>query len=107
MRKIALVIRVMLALEVVTVVEPDLAVIGTIESEIGDPIDAKAFAVQVGRAIIADPKRRPPCSGLPAVFPEDGFTTCNDTGHTISARSRFRLVSKMLQQSGEACIYSE
>ena len=69
----------LLALEVIAVVQRDLAVRRTVEGEAAHPVDSEALARQLARSVLPDIQRRPAASGLPAVLPEDGLALCIDS----------------------------
>ena len=85
-REVPLVVGVLLALEVVRVVQRDLAVGGAVEREAGHPIDAEALASQLVCSVVPDIQRRPASSGLPAVLPEDGLALCSDSSPSVAGR---------------------
>ena len=78
----------LLALEVIAVVQRDLAVRRTVEGEAAHPVDAEALARQLVRSVLPDIQRRPAAGGLPAVLPEDSLALCSDS--TPSANTYVR-----------------
>ena len=70
---------VLLALEVIAVVQRDLTVRRTVEGKAAHPVDAEALACQLVCSILSNTQRRPAASGLPAVLPEDGLALCIDS----------------------------
>ena len=87
--EIALVVGALLALEAVVVVQRDLAVRRTDESEATHPVEAEALVCQLARGVVSDTQGRPAASGRPAVLPEDGLALCTES--TLLAKTHLAL----------------